>query len=328
MSENKGVQVRSNVKLTKQDLDGAASVSEMLNLPAIEERWVDTYQKTSGKTDGLMRFEAEKLLFGQAIASNSAFAKCDRFSVYAAFMEHALSGLTLRDGLAYLIPYGSKCQWMPGWKGRLEQILEMPDVVHVHEPQVVYDCDEFRYEKGMKTIIHSHVPKFPRPENAEISFVYVVVEFTYGPIVYMMDAVQVTNIRDKYSSSYKQYLVDVKNVQPNGKVVKSGRNGTYEVDFEPPMWVSDKEQAFKKTLVKRVYTNLPKLPKHKLLDDKMAEFAKANPSFTNTDIDEAANKSAEEIDALSAHLTDATTLDEDTGEITDAVIIDDNSETF
>jgi len=60
-----------------------------------------------------------------------------------------------------------------------------------------------------------------------------------------------------------------------GKVLRSGVNGNWWADVEKPMWVSSEEQSFKKTLVKRVWGTLPKLPKHKYLDEQMIIASKA-----------------------------------------------------
>lgn len=329
MSINQNLPTRvANVKLTKVELEAPKTLNEMLSLPAIEKRWVETYKNSSGKPDGALRFEAEKILFSQAIATNPSFNECDRFTVYAAFIELAISGLTLRDGLSYIIPYGKKAQWQPGWKGRLEQILEIPTVVHVHEPQVVFEGDTFVYEKGMKTIIHKHIPMDSRPKNATIKYVYLIVEFNYGAMVYMMDREEVLNIRNNYSTSYKSYIKDL--AKPHNKDRKvgdkllikykdkqTGEWKEYESD-DLPMWISDEIQAWKKTLVKRTYNNLPKLPKHKALDDKLVAFYQENPDAQQIDPDEAITYAAQE-NAVNEMINSGLKMDdvdEDTGEIT------------
>lgn len=336
MNENSNVPARvANVKLTKAILMEPSTLSEMLSIPAIEQRWVDTYEKISGKPDGQLRFEAEKVLFTQAIASSKAFDKCDRFTVYASFIELAISGLTLRDGLSYIIPYGDKAQFQPGWKGRLEQINELPNVIHVQEPQVVYDCDHFDYEKGMKTIIHSHKPASPRPADAKIMHVYLVIQFDHGLEVYMMDREDVEAIRDNYSSSYKAYMKALKSDVNKGKkpgdkltiqYKKDGQMKTFESE-DVPMWVSSEAQAYKKTLVKRTYGSLPKLPKHKALDDKLAEFFKENPTVQPIEPEDQ-NITAEQPEINIHNLTNLDdNVDPDTGEVTDYVDVTNEGKT-
>ena len=275
----------ANVALTRKMIMDTPDLKSLIELPAIQDNWVKTYNSVTGKEDGELKFNAEKILFLQTISSSKALEKCDKFTIYSSFIELAISGLTLRDGLAYIIPYGKTASFMPGWRGRLEQINEMPNVVHCHEPQVVYDCDEFDYEKGTKVVINKHKPGV-RTKESRPTHVYFVIEFKHGPDVYIMDAIDVINIRDTYSSSYKQYVADCKaaNKQIGDTFEKTmnGPSGTWNIKIEPPMWVSDEAQAFKKTIVKRVYGTLPKLPKQKWLDERTANLAE------KIDADEAA----------------------------------------
>jgi recombinational DNA repair protein RecT len=206
------------------------------------------------------------------VAASKQLAKCDKFSIYSAFTELAISGGTLRDGLCYILPFGEKATFMPGWKYRLEQVNELPNVVHCHEPVVVYDCDEFDYERGMKTIIKVHRPGIRTEANAPI-YVYWVIEFKHGPDVYIMSAMEVLKIRDTYSKSYKDYVAaaNAAGVKPDGKtkVMKNGQYGPYEVEL--PMWIKDEGEAFKKTIVRRTWKHLPKLPKQKWLESRLKE---------------------------------------------------------
>jgi recombinational DNA repair protein RecT len=200
--------VQSKTALTSAVINSAENIKALMDLPGIEQNWIATYNKTTGRLDGELRWNAEKVLFMQLVASNKAFNDVDKFSVYSAITELAISGLTLRDGIAYILPMAKKAVFMPGWKGRLEQINEMKDVIYCNEPQVVYDCDIFEYEKGEKTKILKHVPggNSPRTKESKITHVYFVIEFNHGARVYMMDALDVLNIRDHRSTAFKSYL--------------------------------------------------------------------------------------------------------------------------
>lgn len=258
--------------LTRKLLSEQPDLKSLFELPAIADNWVRTYESVSGKKDGEMKFNAEKIMFLQTISQSKALEKCDKFTIYSAFIELAISGLTLRDGIAYVVPFGKTATFMPGWRGRLEQINDIPSVVHCHEPQIVYDCDLFDYEKGEKVKINKHKPG-ERVVTTKITHVYFVIEFKHGAEVYIMDAVDVLNIRDKYSSSYKTYVKDCiaagKQIGETWKKTVSYNGSSWDVDVEIPMWVSDEAQAFKKTIVKRVYGTLPKLPKQKWLDERI-----------------------------------------------------------
>jgi recombinational DNA repair protein RecT len=267
-------QQESKLQLTTQLITSQKGAKEIVELPQVRENWISTLALVSGKSNeqAALLFEAEKIMFMQIITGSYQLQKADKFSIYQAWTMLAASGGTLRDGICYILPYGNKAVYQPGYKFRLEQINEMPNVVHCHEPQVVYDCDEFDYEKGMKTIIRKHKPGV-RKADSKITHVYFVIDFNGFADAYIMDAVDVLKIRDQYSISYKSYVADCvkagKEIGSTFKVQKSGQNGPYETTVEPPMWIKDEAQAFKKTLVKRTWNALPKLPKQKWLEERV-----------------------------------------------------------
>jgi recombinational DNA repair protein RecT len=242
------------LQLTKAMLDSAANAKEILELEPVKDNWISIFNRSTGSLDGDKRYIAEQILFMNNLVSSPKLQKVDKASIYGAWIELSISGLTLRDGLTYIVPFKGKAQFMVGWKGRLEQINELPNVEYVHEPQVVYDCDDFEYEKGANVTIKKHKPG-TRVKESKITHVYLAIDFKHATRVYIMDAVDVYSIRDRYSESFKYY---------------KSRGGKWD-DGNPmdePMWISDEAQAFKKTIVKRVYNTLPKLTKHRMLDEK------------------------------------------------------------
>lgn len=252
--------------LTQKMLKEPENLQGLFELAPVRQNWIENYSKTSGKNDGEMRYEAEKILFMQTVGQNKDLANADRFSIYSSFIELAISGLTLRDGLTYIIPYSKRqkkgddwvdvttAQFQVGWQGRLEQISTMPNVVYCHEPQVVHEGDTFEFEMGMNPTIHKHIPA---GKSDKITHVYFVIEFSHGKKVYMMSREDVYKVRD-YSPSYKFYI-------KNDGVWNKGKKDEKPMDL--PMWLSSEAQAFKKTIVKRVYKTLPKLPRQKMLDE-------------------------------------------------------------
>lgn len=250
MDQTNAVATTNKTKLSLSLINSAKDAKEMLDLPAIAENWERTYKMITGKPDGELRFNAERVLFLKAVADNKQLQEADKFSLYSAFTELAISGGTLRDGICYIVPMRGKAQFMPGWKYRLEQINELPNVRFCREPICVYQSDAFEYELGEKPKILSHKPNPKRADNEPILFVYWVIEFSHGTEVYIMDRAEVLRIRDQFSQSYKFRKAE-------------------------SMWATNEAEAFKKTIVKRVWKNLPKLPKHKLVDERLERSAVA-----------------------------------------------------
>lgn len=250
----------TKVALTTQFLNGLGNIRGIFDSPDVKENVIAMYERTSGQKDGAMRFEVEKILVMKALQANPKIADCTPMSGYAAVGELFMSGLSLRDGMSFLIPYGKTLQFQVGYKGRIELINEVPNVVFAHEPCVVYDCDDFELVKGMKPYIKKHESPRVRPADAKKELVYMVIDFQTGPQLFYMYAPEVYSIRDRFSKPYQYYIAAMKK-HPDGI-------GPYG-PIEAPMWVTDEEQAFKKTLINRVWNSggLTKLKKHKRLDN-------------------------------------------------------------
>jgi recombinational DNA repair protein RecT len=267
----------NKLALTRQALESPAQLSEVFELEAFRNNFILNYLKTTGKDNGEMVFEREKILFMKAVTDNPQLQKCDRFSIYSSMVELGASGMTLNEGIAGIIPYGGKAQFQIFWKGRLEQMSQMPEINFVNPPQVVYQLDEFEYELGEVVRIIKHKPsKDPDREKSLITHVYVILDTIYGKKHYLMTRGEVLKIRDNYSQGYKSYLAECKKqgVEPGNRVIKKMKGkdgrGDWELPLDPPFWVTSEDEAFKKTLIKRVYKSLPKTPRLKALDAKLA----------------------------------------------------------
>lgn len=272
---------KNALALTGAMLNAPARLADVFELEPLQKNWVGNRVKTTGEPEekAAMIFEREKLLFLKAVSTNKQLEKCDRFSIYSAFIELAVSGVSLNDGEAYIIPYGQKATFQIGYKGRVNQIQSLPGIQYVQMPQVVYDVDDFDYTLGERPRILKHKPG-KRTDDSIITHVYMVIERdpsrTGSPIfdTYVMTRDEVLAIRDRYSQSYKQYLADCKELKKEigstftkRVTLKDGRS--WDQTVEPPMWITAEAEAFKKTIVKRAYKWVPKTARMKALDARI-----------------------------------------------------------
>lgn len=290
-------QKQSLVKLTKKAIE-EVRISEMVDLDPVRNNWVNTYKKTTGREDGELRYENEKVLFIKSIEANTMLQSCDKFSAYQCWMQLCLSGLSLNEGMAHLVPFNGKMVFMPGWKGRMQQLNDIPGVVFVHEPQCVYDCDEFQYELGTNPRVIKHIPG-ERKADSKITTVYFVIDYVHGPKTMFMEAIEIEKIRNKYSQAYKQYVADKAQADESGWVHKKKRSGEpYSYKLEEPAWVSSESEMFKKTIVHRAWKNQPnKLGRHIALDsmiNKIADEATLEDLQTKADAKEPEQQSTTE----------------------------------
>ncbi len=58
------------IKLTMKLINEQPDVKSLLELPQIKAAWVSSYEKVTGRTDGGLKFENEKVLFMRQIAGS------------------------------------------------------------------------------------------------------------------------------------------------------------------------------------------------------------------------------------------------------------------
>jgi recombinational DNA repair protein RecT len=147
------------LQLTIAKLEKAKDLKEMLLLPEVVDRFVKNYQKTTGKKDGLQRFEQEVFNFLSIAQDNPEIAKCERFSHYAAIIKAGTTGLSFRDGHLYPVVYkydGGKRLILKtdiGAHGKREMLMRMPNIKFVGEAQIIFKGDTFKYDPVNRKVL-------------------------------------------------------------------------------------------------------------------------------------------------------------------------------
>jgi len=298
----------NKLAITKAALESVTQPADIIELDAVKENWILSCMQTTGRTkeQAEIKFNLESLLFKKTVTSTKFDKATNMVSYYVALMELMLANVTLQEGGGYMVPLGDQCVFMVGWKGRLEQMQQIPRVLYVHQPEIVYEGDDFEYELApVKRILrHKETPQ----RNWEVkTHVYMIVDMERGPVTYIMPMRDVFAIRNRRSKSYKDY-------------VWKKDNGKWEDWMDLPMWISDENAAIKKTLVKHAYNAMPKTEKMKDLDRMQAERAKAhNIDPDAIDADEVAKEENVNYSDYTVVKEDGTentvTFDKETGEV-------------
>ena len=165
---------------------------------------------------------------------NPKLAECAPKSVFAAII--IASQLGLEPGLlgqAYLIPFKSECQLIPGYQGLIDLVRRTGKVKRI-EAHVVRDGDKFTYKTGLVTVLE-HEPNLDS-EPGPMRLAYAVAEFEDGGYhVEVMSRHQIESIRDN-SQGYKSAIL-------------------YKKDHP---WLSNADEMWRKTLIRRICKYLPK----------------------------------------------------------------------
>ena len=168
-----------------------------------------------------------------ALQRTPKLADCSRESVYDSVIKSAQCGLNPDGYEAHLIPYGTKCTFIPDYKGMVKLALQSGQISKF-DAEVVCENDEFDYNMGEIKLFRRadvHPDKMKRMTRGDIYAVYVVCTFKDGTTkAELMSYGDVERIRDRS---------------------KAGGSGP---------WVTDWAEMAKKTVFKRMSKWLPRSP--------------------------------------------------------------------
>lgn len=130
--------------------------------------------------------------------------KCDPASVFAAVIQGAQLGLEPGiGGMAYLIPYGNECQFIPGWKGLVDLVSRTGRATVW--TGAVFHGDHFDWSLGDRPFIRHQ----PMGENdpAKMLFVYAVGRINGGewPVIEVWTNQRALAHRDRYNKVGKKH---------------------------------------------------------------------------------------------------------------------------
>lgn len=160
----------------KTDELRAMTPVQMVEAEAVAGRFVDLYDKIHGKGMGETFYAKEKFNFLRLISENEQIRQCTQLSLYGAFLDIAVNGLTMEQGsrpMVYIIPRNAKVG--EGWEKRANLIIspygelylrmKAGHIRHVDNPTVVYEGDTFRPgEKDGKKFV-DYQPAIPRKSS-------------------------------------------------------------------------------------------------------------------------------------------------------------------
>ena len=167
----------SQITLTVEQLN-AMDALEIATAPMVRDKFIDIYNTLWGAGTGEAAYERESRFFNRLLSENADLQKGTHFSLFTAFIDLAVCGLSLEPGaraLCYLIGRNQKtspkldAQGRPmkdskgypvyNWEGRVvltvsaygELVLRerSGQIRHADNPVLVYEGDEFSFsDKG------------------------------------------------------------------------------------------------------------------------------------------------------------------------------------
>ena len=164
-----------------------------------------------------------------AVQKTPKLLECRPVSLVGAIIQCAQLGLEPNDGTgrAWLIPYGTEVQFIPGYRG-LVDLTRRSGEIKRFDARAVYSNDTFSFQFGLNPDL-THIPA--AKDRGELTHVYAVAEFKDGGTQFdVMTREDVEKVRSRS---------------------KSGKSGP---------WVTDYEEMAKKTVTRRICKMLPVSP--------------------------------------------------------------------
>lgn len=185
-----------------------------------------------------------------AVARAPKLIDCDKVSTIDALTTCAQLGLSPsgRLGSAYLIPYGTKCTLVIGYKGYVELAYRSGDVMGFGA-QVVHENEPFEVSEGFDLTIHKHDRDVDNPGSLRAVYAW-------------------ATLRGGYTVKVLMWAREVLAIKARSKAASSGP------------WVTDEAEMWKKTAVRRLIKMLPLSPQkaqafHKAQEAEDAEWEEA-----------------------------------------------------
>lgn len=217
-----------------------------------------------------------------AITQTPKLQRCTPQSFIGAMLTAAQLGLEPNTplGQAYLIPYGTVCQFQLGYRGLMDLAHRSGEIKNI-EAHVVYENDEFDFEYGLNSNLR-HIPA--KKDKGEPIWVYAIFRLKNGG----------------YSFEVASY----------DDCIAHGRK--YSKSFSNGPWTTEPEEMAKKTVLKRVLKYAPLKSDFIVKDETVNEF---NPNANTEDEAITVIPEDEPIEADYTEVDDDTFVDEKTGEV-------------
>lgn len=157
-----------NLQMTVEEINQLKPL-EIVEHPIVRERFTQIYDTLWG--EGEAAYQRESIYFNKALEQNKLL-RCTPFSIFAAFIDLAVCGLSLEPGtraLCYLMSRSTnvgtrdKAQWetrcvliVSGY-GELVMRVRAGQIRHADNPVIVYENDSFSFSDtdGRKTVSYT-----------------------------------------------------------------------------------------------------------------------------------------------------------------------------
>lgn len=227
----------SQINLTVEQLNEMQPL-DIVTSPIVRDKFINIYDTLWGNGTGEAAYERESNYFNKLLRDTPALQKGTHFSLFTAFIDLAICGLSLEQGtraLCYLIGrnvnVGTKDR--PVWEGRVvltisaygELVLRARagQIRHADNPVLVYSNDEFSFsdKNGRKEVDYTcHLPH----TGQNVVACYLRITRADGSIDYSV-------MTEEDWSRLKEYSANQDRKNHNANALYSANNGSIDTGF-------------------------------------------------------------------------------------------------
>ena len=159
---------------------------KMVDDEKVKEQFINTYSKIHRKSidDATVVWEKESIYYKKAVSGDEKLKKCTMLSLYSAFLEIAIQGLSIQPGQkgeAYLearsqkVKVGNTDSWVNVCYlritayGELNLRIQSGQIIRMLNPIVVYDGDAFQARTKEGVLYVDYEPRIPRKSKKIIA---------------------------------------------------------------------------------------------------------------------------------------------------------------
>lgn len=177
--------MNNNETLNQAQAIQSLKSTEVIRNDYVRGQFISVYNAI-WKEGGEAAYEREAMYFNNQLRDNERLRACTGMSVFFAFIDLAVRGLTLEPGsqsLCYLLPrnycvgknpqggnvYEARCNLTISGYGELVLRAKAGQILHADNPVVVYEGDEFAFgeKEGRKYV--NYCSRIPRSSNRIIA---------------------------------------------------------------------------------------------------------------------------------------------------------------
>jgi recombinational DNA repair protein RecT len=189
-----------NLKLSIEELN-KMPLTEIARNETVKEKFMMIYASIWDEDKAESAYEKEKNYFNRIITANEELKRCTKLSIFTAFLDIAVNGLTLDQGSksqCYLLPSGTcigkdasgkkmyekRCVLTVSGYGELAMRSRIGQIKYADNPIVIYEGDKFSVKCSNGKSQVDYEMNYPRTKDAKVVGAFIRIVRPDGSIDY------------------------------------------------------------------------------------------------------------------------------------------------